>query len=369
MLSKSERSGARVVRRAALLGGAVSLAALGVGLGAGIFAGANAPSRTSVEFVSLSPPFKLETSKVIATNGTLSAVVIGGSTGIPTNATTVELNVTAGGTSAGSLNVYPTNNFAGGSGQSLSWSGGGTDTQTIQENVGLKDELTFALTGATAKVTATITGYSTQVTDGDMSGLDGTAGQVLTDTGLGAAWANPSVGATNITATGGSTGEVLTNNGSGAAWANPSVGVNDITPTFGSAGQVLTNTGSGAKWAAVSTPLTWTNLTLQNGCTSGEFTGTAQIAEDASGVVHLRGDIECTSNANATVLVIATTPAAFAPAGTATEFLATNLFNTLPGRVDVNSFGISVNQSPTNPSGDNALDFISLAGLSYTLPY
>lgn len=56
------------------------------------------------------------------------------------------------------------------------------------ENVGSDDELTFADSGGAAKVTATITGYSTQVTDGDISGRDGTAGQVLTDTGVGAAW-------------------------------------------------------------------------------------------------------------------------------------------------------------------------------------
>jgi hypothetical protein len=48
--------------------------------------------------------------------------------------------------------------------------------------------LTFTLSGGAAKVTATITGYSTQVTDGDVSGLDGTSGQVLTDNGTGAAW-------------------------------------------------------------------------------------------------------------------------------------------------------------------------------------
>ncbi|HEX3334105.1 MAG TPA: hypothetical protein VHS57_07170 [Acidimicrobiales bacterium] len=340
MLSKSERSGARLVRRTALVGGAVSLAALGTGLGAGIFAGANPPSTTNVKFVSLATPFKLETGKVIATNGTLSAVVIGGTTGIPTNATTVELNVTAGGTTAGVLNVYPTGNVAGGSGQSLSWSGGTTNTQTIQENVGLKDELTFALTGATAKLTATITGYSTQVTDGDVSGLDGTSGQVLTDNGSGAAWADPSIGAANVTATG------------------------------GSAGQVLTNTGSGAQWKAVSTPLTWSTLTLQSGCTANFYGGgVPQIAVDASGVVHLRGEINCFTNENSAYLDdIATLPAGFAPS--ATEWVVTNLYQAQPGRLQINPSGaVGVQQSSTNPSGNLGLAFISLAGTSYTLPY
>lgn len=224
MSSSSQRPTARAWRRPVAVG-AVLAAAAAMSVGFTLAANASGGgSTTAVHFVSLGTPFKLLTAKSIATNGTLSAVVIGGTTTVPTNATTVELNVTAGGTTAGDLNVYPAGNVSGGSGQFLSWTGGTTDTQTIQENVGLKDEITFALTGATAKVTATITGYSTQVTDGDVSGLDGSNGQVLTNNGNGAAWANPSVGASEITGAGGSAGQVLTNTGSGAQWAGPTGG-------------------------------------------------------------------------------------------------------------------------------------------------
>jgi hypothetical protein len=186
---------ARRWRRPIAIGVALAVTA---GISVGFTMAANASgggNTTDVSFVPVSPAYKLLTAKSMATNTSLNEVVIGGKTTVPTNATTVQLSVEAGGTTAGIMNFHPTGNAGGGSGQSLSWVGGGTDTQTIEENVGTDDELTFALTGATAKVTATIIGYSTQVTDGDVSGLDGTGGQVLTNNGTGgAAWANPQGG-------------------------------------------------------------------------------------------------------------------------------------------------------------------------------
>jgi hypothetical protein len=176
-------------------------------------------STTNVRFVPLTTPFKLATNHAMAANSKLNLVVIGGATTVPYNATTVELSVTATSPGGGVMNFYPAGNVGGGSGQFLSWPAAGSDTQTIQENVGIKDELTFALQGGAATLTATITGYSTQVTDGDVSPADGTSGQVLTNTGSGAAWQN--VGATAISGAGGTAGQVLTNTGSGAAWQAP----------------------------------------------------------------------------------------------------------------------------------------------------
>jgi hypothetical protein len=176
------------------VGGAIALVAA---LGAGLTEAANASgggSTTNVSFVSLSTPHKLLTNKAFTANASDSVVVIGGTTTVPSNATTVQLSVEAGGTTAGTLNFNPTGNLAGGSGQSLSWSAGGSDTQSIEENVGLSDELTFALSGGAAKVSATIIGYSTQVTDGDISPADGTTGQVLTNNGDGATWQDPGGG-------------------------------------------------------------------------------------------------------------------------------------------------------------------------------
>jgi hypothetical protein len=180
-------------------------------------------STTDVHFLSLAPPFKLFTNHAFAANSSFSAVVIGGSTTVPSNATTVELDLTAGGASSGVMNIVPAG-ASGGSGQFLEWGAGSSNSQTIEENVGTKDELTFALQGGAAKATATIIGYSTQVTDGDISGLDGNTGQVLTDNGSGASWENPSVGSGGISGAGGSAGQVLTNNGSGGAvWQGSSV--------------------------------------------------------------------------------------------------------------------------------------------------
>lgn len=233
MLSTYQRSTARAWRRPLALGGALIAAA---GLIAGFTVAADASgggSTTAVHFVNLATPFKLFTNKALAANSSYSPAIIGGSTTVPYNATTVELSVSATSAGGGVMNFYPAGNIGGGSGQFLSWGAGGTDTQTIAENVGIKDELTFALQGGAAHATASIVGYSTQVTDGDVSGLDGSGGQVMTNNGSGgAAWADPSIGVGNITSTGGSSGQVLTNTGTGAAWQNaPSPTVYTASPT------------------------------------------------------------------------------------------------------------------------------------------
>lgn len=143
---------------------------------------------TSVSFVSLTVAHKVMNNVSIAANKTASAVVIGGSTTVPTDATTVELDVTVTGTAAGVLNFYPDGNVSGGSGQAISWTAKGTSTGTIQENPGQSGELTFAnASSAAAKVTATITGYSTQVTAGDVNGSGRVAGQALINNGNGTA--------------------------------------------------------------------------------------------------------------------------------------------------------------------------------------
>jgi hypothetical protein len=191
VLTNSKRSIGSWRRRVGA--GALLAAVAGVSVGFTMVASASGGGNTTnVNFVPLSPAFKLETAKVIATNGTVSAVVIGGSTKIPTNATTVDLSLTGSGASAGSLDLYPAGNPSAGPGAVLSWNAGEADSVTAQVNVGLSDEVTFQLNGPSAKLTATITGYSTQVTDGDVSGLDGSAGQVLTNNGNGGATWQPS---------------------------------------------------------------------------------------------------------------------------------------------------------------------------------
>jgi hypothetical protein len=177
--------------RRALFGFAL-LATAAISIGVTVVAEASGGgSTTNVKFVQLTTPTNLFTAKSFALNASHSAVVIGGTTRVPTNATTVELSVEAGGTAAGVMNFYPTGYVSGGSGQYLTWSAGGTNTGTIEENVGLSNEVTFADSGGAATATASIIGYSTQVTDGDVSGADGTSGQVLTNNGNGASWQAP----------------------------------------------------------------------------------------------------------------------------------------------------------------------------------
>jgi hypothetical protein len=186
--------------------GTVLLATTVTSIGFTLVAQAQGPETTTdVTFVPLATPYALFANKTIISTTPYSAVVIGGKTTVPTDATTVDLDVQAGGTTAGQMEFYPAGDLANSSGQLLSWAAGHTTTADIQVNVGTKNQVTFAtslheggpLSGASANattvsalVTATIVGYSTQVTDGDVSGLDGSAGQVLTDNGTGAAWGN-----------------------------------------------------------------------------------------------------------------------------------------------------------------------------------
>jgi hypothetical protein len=191
-------------------GGAVGVAAAAGLLVVGVAGATPTTSTTDVTFVPVTPTHVLFSGKSIAANKSFSAVVIGGATTAPTNATTVQVKVSAKGAAGGVLNFYPAGNVGGGSGQFLSYpSGNGTVSETIEENVGLKDELTFANTGSgSATVTATLLGYSTQVTAGDMSPTGGTAGQVLTNTGVGAVWqththaySNSLINVTSVTTT------------------------------------------------------------------------------------------------------------------------------------------------------------------------
>jgi len=148
--------------------------------------GATGPT-TNVTFTPVTN-YKVLSNAYIGANLTRNVVVIGGATPVPTNATTVRLTVTAKGSKAGTLSFYPTGNPAGSNGQTLSWAAGATVTGAITADIGENESLTFKNTSAaSATVTATLTGFSTEVAAGDISGSGGTAGQVLTNNGAGGA--------------------------------------------------------------------------------------------------------------------------------------------------------------------------------------
>lgn len=179
-------------RRGGMLAVVLAVVA-GTGIGTTVAFAGGGQNTTSVSFVSLNPAKKVLNGVTIAANKTASVVVIGSTTTVPSDATTVELSISATGTASGVLNIYPTGNLSGGSGQFVEWAAHGTGTATIQENPGQSGELTFYnVSSAAAKVTATIVGYSTQVTAGDVNGSGGTAGQALVNNGDGtASWGDP----------------------------------------------------------------------------------------------------------------------------------------------------------------------------------
>jgi len=154
--------------------------------------GASAPT-TDVRFTPLNPAKKVLTNTSIGANLTRLVIVSGGSTTVPTNATTIQMTVTAKGSKAGTLSFYPNGNPSGTSGQTLSWAAGGTTTGTITTDIGQTNQVAFKnASAASTVVTATVTGYSTEVSAGDISGLGGTAGQTLVNNGAGGAvWKAP----------------------------------------------------------------------------------------------------------------------------------------------------------------------------------
>lgn len=171
---------------------AMVVAALGLAFGMvnGV-SGASAPT-TDVNFTPVTP-YKVMNSVYIAKGATKAVIVSGGNTFVPSNATTVRLTISVTGPQNGTLTFFPTGNPAGSSGDTVTWSAGGTATGTIETDIGEKNKLSVTnnSTGA-ADVTATLVAYSQEVEAGDISSLEGATGQVLTDTGTGAAWQTPS---------------------------------------------------------------------------------------------------------------------------------------------------------------------------------
>lgn len=162
------------------------LAVVGVALVASAGA-APTTDTTAVAFVDITPR-QIWANNSISPNRAESVAVIDGTTTVPSNATTVRLAVTVRGAAAGTIKLYPAANEAGGAGHTVSWVAGGTTTATTAEKVGLANKITvFNTSTKAAVVTIKITGYSTQVTAGDINGSGGSAGQVLTNNGAGGA--------------------------------------------------------------------------------------------------------------------------------------------------------------------------------------
>jgi hypothetical protein len=169
----------------------VACAAAAVAVAAGTAAATSPGSPTDVTFVPV-PGHVVFSNRFVSAHGTVSPVMIGGSTTVPSDATAVQFTVRVKGSAPGTLSIYPAGNPAGGSGDSVHWTTTKGASASIAETIGSSDEITFASNSTQAiNLSVTIIGYSTQVSAGDVNSSGGNPGQVLTDTGDGAAWQTP----------------------------------------------------------------------------------------------------------------------------------------------------------------------------------
>jgi hypothetical protein len=158
-------------------------------------AAADSGSPPAGGYVDISPATKVFAGSVGA-GKTVNAVAFGGATTVPTNATAVRIGLTIKSAQAGSLVIYPAGDPTAPDAQNVSYPAG-TIATSIVVTGGIKDDITIHNTGsASATVTATATGYSTQLTATNIAPDGGTAGQVLTNTGSGTAWQAVSGGPT-----------------------------------------------------------------------------------------------------------------------------------------------------------------------------
>lgn len=164
---------------------AIGVVAGGLAAGAVAIASPDAPNTTDVKFVQLTTPKALATNVYLGPTATLSYLVAGGASTVPSDATTVELDVVATGNTTGTLKVYPMDNPV--PGATVPYAPEGI-THDVPMNVGINDKIAFTNNAPKAsRLTVKIIGYSTQVTADGINGSGGSDGQVLTNTGNGAA--------------------------------------------------------------------------------------------------------------------------------------------------------------------------------------
>ena len=150
-------TGRRPLRRLASI---AAVAAIVVGVVDGV---AGASSSTSEGIVSITP-HSLASGASVGAAKSVSYVVSGGSTTVPTDATRVQLSVTVSNQQqAGTLTSQPYLDAADASGDTLSWAAPKTTVSgTFLEPVGVSNKVSFTNTSAgTVTVAVKITGYST----------------------------------------------------------------------------------------------------------------------------------------------------------------------------------------------------------------
>jgi hypothetical protein len=176
-------------RRGALGVLAIGLVWAGVGGIAGASPGGGALDDTSIVPIT---PHVVASNVSIAAHKSVLYTAIGGTTTVPTNATRVELAVTALGISQpGNLGISPAGSAT--TGVTLFYQSGAVENPTtnVVVAIGLKNQISVFNFGAGAvRVTVKIIGYSTAVNASDIDPSGGNPGDVLANTGTGAAWHN-----------------------------------------------------------------------------------------------------------------------------------------------------------------------------------
>lgn len=164
-----------------------ALALFGV---AGSVAGATPTPHNVPAGISSVPAFKIFNKTSVQANKSVSGVVIGGSTRVPTDAALVVLTVTVTPQkSPGVLMISPAP--LGTDGSALSWETGGTFTSTVVVGVGASNKDTFVnLSAGSIALTVTVTGYTA---DNVSTVFGQRTGQAITGTGgtectLGSVW-------------------------------------------------------------------------------------------------------------------------------------------------------------------------------------
>jgi hypothetical protein len=173
----------RARRRNAVLAAAAAASAL-----AGVFL-VSAPAQADIVSV---PAKTVQSNTVVAADRSVSPVVIGGSTTVPTDATRVQFSVTVSReVDAGTLAAYPAGTGPS-SGDTLPFAKSSSTSAEFVEQVGASNKVTFLNQSAgSITLTVRITGYSTEVRASDISALGGSPGQVLTNNGNSATWTTP----------------------------------------------------------------------------------------------------------------------------------------------------------------------------------
>jgi hypothetical protein len=116
---------------------------------------------------------------------------------------------------------------------------------------------------------------------------------------------------------------------------------------------------------ATFTNLSFTNLTLKNSWTGDCYgEGLPAIAKSAEGVVRFRGGMCLPTGSSMNPFAI---PAALVPSKD--QYLTVDLCNAHTGRIWITTDGeVTVDDDPTSSSSE-APCFVSLAGVTYSLPY